>query len=163
MKPWLWHFLLPPLPTAAGLLRQRFPLFISKSIRFLNWPSANLSSIFSAYFRVIMSSCTCGHTVSVHVQALKLWLFVSSMCGVYMLISVSARVFARDLCVCVALHCMLDGRRDLLPSRSALRREFLGVPTGLLVHKPCVARPQKHVDVAKHLEERRQKNKQTTD
>lgn len=54
---------------------------------------------------------------------------------------------------CVLCLDELDGRGDVLPSRSWLGREFLRVPTGLLVHKPGVARPHKHVEVAKHLEE----------
>lgn len=56
---------------------------------------------------------------------------------------------------------MLDGCRDLLPSRSGLRGEFPGVPTGLLVHKPEVARPYKHVEVAKHLAGWRQTKQKT--
>lgn len=49
------------------------------------------------------------------------------------------------------LQCVLDGRRDLLPCRSRL--EFLRVPTRLLVNKPGIACPHKHVEEAKHLEE----------
>lgn len=48
---------------------------------------------------------------------------------------------------------MLDGCRNLLPSMPWLGDEFLGVPTSLLVHKPGVAHPHEHVEVAKHLEE----------
>lgn len=48
---------------------------------------------------------------------------------------------------------MLDGCRDLLPPRSGLRGELLGVPASLLVHEPGIARPHEHVEVAKHLEE----------
>lgn len=75
-----------------------------------------------------------------------------------------------DFCVCVSLYvtvcvCLccfilrwaLDGCRDLLPSRSRLRGDFLRVPTGLLVHKPGVACPNKHVEVAKHLKGCREK------
>lgn len=54
---------------------------------------------------------------------------------------------------------MLDGCRDLLPSMARLGGEFLRVPASLLVHKPSVARPHKHAEVAKHLEEKREEKK----
>lgn len=57
------------------------------------------------------------------------------------------------VCACVLQCVLLDGRRDLLPSRSGWGGEFLRVPAGLLVHKPGIACPHKHVEVAKHLEE----------
>lgn len=47
----------------------------------------------------------------------------------------------------------LDGRRDRLSSRSGLGGEFLGVPAGLLVHKPGISSPNEHVEEAEHLEE----------
>lgn len=53
-------------------------------------------------------------------------------------------------------HCLaaaLDWRWDLLSSRYWLGGEFLGVPTGLLVHKPGISRPNEHVEEAKHLTE----------
>lgn len=45
----------------------------------------------------------------------------------------------------------LDGRRDLLSPRSRLRGELLGVPAGLLVDEPGIARPNEHVEEAEHL------------
>lgn len=47
----------------------------------------------------------------------------------------------------------LDGCRDLLSSGSGLGGEFLGVPAGLLVHKPGIYSPNEHVEEAEHLEE----------
>lgn len=75
-------------------------------------------------------------------------------------ISVSERIWMwlGFLC-CFMSYCVLDGCRDLLPSRTGLRGEFLGVPAGLLVHKPGVARPYKHVEVAKHLDKWRRTRK----
>lgn len=51
------------------------------------------------------------------------------------------------------LLCLLDGSGDVLASRSRLRRDFLRVPACLLVHKPGVASPHEHVQVAKHHRE----------
>lgn len=51
------------------------------------------------------------------------------------------------------LEAGLDRCRGLLSSGSGLGREFLGVPAGLLVHKPGISSPNEHVEEAKDLEE----------
>lgn len=82
--------------------------------------------------------CMCVRVcVCVHLRVIFCMWHVHVFCVLY-------RVF-----VCI---CMLDWRRDLLPSWSRLGWKFPGVPASLFVHKPSIERPHKHVKVAKHLD-----------
>lgn len=88
-----------------------------------------------AYFLyVYVCVCVC---VCVHLRVIFCMWHVHVFCVLYW-------VF-----VCI---CMLDWRRDLVPSWSRLGWKFPGVPASLFVHKPSIERPHKHVKVAKHLD-----------
>lgn len=62
------------------------------------------------------------------------------------------------VCLCKDFW-VLDWCGDLLPSGSGLGSELLGMPARLLVDKPSIGRPHKHVEVAKNLMQNTHKNK----